>query len=162
MLAAYDWLRDQMKRRIPGYEGHYPWWGYEHFLDLRFYRWHVGEYGVRLVRLGLAVPRERVLASAYGAWHCVLNRGYLPASLVWEEYEQALDAWEAEVRSHGSDDRQNPLPEPWESQMRASWERIFDVEARRPRETIQVTFERLDYADVVDVTEFTSHRKRDW
>ena len=70
---AYDWMREQMAKRIPGYTGHYPWWAYEHFLDLRFYRWHTPPYGKRLVRLELAVPRVQVLLSAYGADSDILN-----------------------------------------------------------------------------------------
>ena len=163
MLAAYDWLREQMTRRIPGYTGHYPWWAYEHFLDLRFYRWHTPPYGQRLVRLELAVPKEQVLLSAYGAWHCVLNRGYLPKAVVWEDYEREWHAWEAEAKEagveieiHGNRTPIIPYPEPWETQLQASWEHIFNVEARRPNETIQATFERLELAQVVKVTEFTS------
>lgn len=33
----YDWMREQMASRIEGFSGHYPWWAYEHFLDLRRY-----------------------------------------------------------------------------------------------------------------------------
>lgn len=159
--AAYDWMRQQMARRIPGYAGHYPWWAYEHFLDLRFYRWHTRPYGKRLIRLELAVPREQVLLSTYGEWHCVLNRGYLPASLVWEDYERELDTWEEEAARHGVNVHGHaPFVEPWETQLQASWERVFEVEERRPKQTIQATFERLELGDVVKVTEFTSMPER--
>jgi hypothetical protein len=159
---AYDWLRVQMAHRIPGYGGHYPWWAYEHFLDLRFYRWHTPRRGVHLVRLELAIPKEQVLLSAYGSWHCVLNRGYLPEAIEWEDYERELDAWEDQAKqsgvevSGGSKKGFIPYPEPWEEQMKASWERVFDIEARRPTETIQATFERLELTQVVKVTEFNS------
>lgn len=104
MMVAYDWMREQMAKRIPGYSGHYPWWAYEHFLDLRFYRFY-GIPGVRKVRLGLAIPRKQALLSAYGSWHDVLNRGYLPQALAWEEAEQELDGWEQDLLSHGIDSR---------------------------------------------------------
>ena len=157
---AYDWLRPQMQKRIPGYAGHYRWWAYEHFLDLRFYRWNIGEYGERLVRLELAVPQEKVLLSAYGAWHTVLRRGYLPESL--KEWERELDAWNAQAYGNIPffEQRYFPLADPWAAQLHQSWERIFDVDARRPEETIQANFERLEYADVVKVTEFVSQWKR--
>jgi len=157
---SYDWLRKQMARRIPGYTGNYPWWAYEHFLDLRFYRWHHPSGSERMVRLGLEIPCEQVLLSGYESWHCVLNRSYLPRSVVWEEYEQEWDAWNDEaskygVRTGSRGPSDQPFPEPWESQIQASWENIFDVDIRRPGETIQATFERLELVHVVHATEFT-------
>jgi len=33
---AYDWMRAQMGRCLPHYDGHFPWWGwYSHCPDLR-------------------------------------------------------------------------------------------------------------------------------
>ena len=163
ILPAYDWLRKQMAKRIPGYAGHYPWWAYEHFLDLRFYRWVIGSYPERLMRLELAIPTDQVLLSAYGSWHSVLGRDYLPQALVWEDYERESDAWEeaAGIKWHFALQVPNVLyPEPWETQMQTSWERVFDVDARRPRETIQATFERMDLTDVIKVTEFTAMPER--
>ena len=79
----------------------------------------------------------------------------------WEDYERELDAWQEEAVRHGVDVYgHNPFVEPWETQMQASWQRIFDVEERRPTETIQATFERLELGDVVKVTEFTSMPER--
>jgi len=154
---AYEWMRVQMAQRIPGYAGYYPWWAYQHFLDLRFYRWHTAPHGQRLMRLELAVPEKQVILSAYGAWHSVLGGEYLPEAVAWEDAEQELNAWQ-EARTHQNlnRDERDPRCDPWKTQMQASWERIFDVEARRPTETIQATFECLKLAEVVKVTEFTS------
>lgn len=148
----YDWMRVQMRRRLPGYSGHYPWWAYEHKPDLR----HQNTCGSELhVRLELAVPLERVLLSAYGAWHFVLNPSYLPHSADDAGFERESDAWDAELEQHGIDPyRRRPLPEPWHSRMTASWERIFDVDELRDTNTIQACFERLDLVDVVKVTTF--------
>ena len=159
---AYDWLRGQMQKRIPGYANHYPWWAYEHFLDLRFYRWHTGQFGQRRVRLELAVPKEKVLLSAYGDWHTVLSRGYLPEALDWDAYEREWDAWDAQAYGNVPflEKRYFPLAEPWQTLLEQSWERIFDVNARRPTNTIQANFERLELSDVVSVTAFTSRRNR--
>jgi hypothetical protein len=145
-----------MAKRIPGYSAHYPWWAYDHFLDLRSYRWTTPP-GTRLVRLELAVPREQVLLSTYGSWHCILGRRYLPASLDSDDYVTAAHAWEIEATRNGVNvNGVQPLAEPWETQLRASWERIFDVDKLRARDTIQATFELLKLGDVVKVTEFTS------
>src|SRR5580692_7544603 len=58
---AYDWMREQMSKRVPGYTGGYPWWGYEHFLDLRAYRWLHGTSGAKMVRIELAIPPGQAL-----------------------------------------------------------------------------------------------------
>ncbi len=149
---SYDWTRGQMHRRLPGYGGRYPWWAYTHKPDLRRYKPGTG----RMVRLELAVPPERVLLSAYGAWHSVLNLWYLPQAMDDEGYERESDAWEEELKRHGLNPcRSHPLPEPWHSRMTASWERIFDVEDLRETNTVQACFERLDMEDVVRLTVFT-------
>lgn len=154
LREEYDWMRRQMHRRMPGYKGHYPWWAYDYNLDLRSFRYQV--YGGRQVRLELAVPSERVLFSAYGAWHCVLNRFYLPHAVDEEGYEREQNAWDTELKGRGLDAyRGEALPEPWQSRMVASWDRIFDVEELRDTNTIQACFERLDLRDVVKITEFT-------
>ncbi len=156
--VAYEWLRTQMAKRIPAYAGNFPWWAYDHFLDLRFYRWHHGKQGERLVRIELAVPKEKVLLSAYEDWHCVLNRYYLPEALDSEARDRESDAWEAEAYGDIPLLEQNwvRLAKPWKTQLQESWERIFDVDARRPSNTIQANFERLELADVVKVTKFTA------
>ena len=159
--ASYNWMRGQMHRRLPGYGGRYPWWAYEHKPDLR--RRHTDDPG-RFVRLELAVSPERVLLSAYGAWHYVLNPMYLPQAVDDEGYEREGDTWKEELKRHGLDPyRSHPLPDPWHSRMIASWERIFDVDDLRATNTIQACFECLDLADVVKVTFFTPpiHQQRD-
>jgi hypothetical protein len=99
----YDWLREQMALRVPGYGGRYPWWGYDYKLDLRTQRYASGNPGERYVRLELAVPQQQVLFSAYGAWHCVLNRWYLPYTTDPEGYERETDDWDAELAAAGID-----------------------------------------------------------
>lgn len=145
--ASYDWMRVQMRRRLPDYAGHYPWWAYEHKPDLR----HQNACGTELhIRMELAVPPERVLLSAYGAWHSVLGPSYLPHSAELTECRRESDAWDDELEQHGLDPYQSrSLPEPWQSRMTVSWERIFDVDDLRDSNTIQACFERLDLADVV-------------
>lgn len=155
--SSYDWLCEQMARRISGYSGHYPWWAYEHFPDLRFYRHHYGTKYPRLLRMELNVDPETVLLSGFDAWHYVLNRWYLSPHGEHDDEDQETEEWHRRVEARGINPyHTDPLPEPFETEMRASWENIFDVEARRPTETVQAVFETLNFADVVKITEFTS------
>jgi hypothetical protein len=155
-LPLYDWMREQMAGRLAGYQGHYPWWAWSRPKpDLR--RWYSRCYptGTPCVRLELAIPRERVLLSNESTWIVVLNRWYL--ALTGTEDEQ----WEAELAAQNLDPLASSLPEPWHSRRLASWERIFDLEALAAggswsTDRVQATFERLELADVVEVTEFTT------
>ena len=157
MLEAYDWLREQMYVRIPNYDGGYPWWAYTHFLDLRFYRFQQRPPNNINVRIELAIPREKVLLSAYGDWHCVLNRTFCPYDDSEEGYEIEFERWVDEAKSVGVNVfNACPLPEPWECNLRTSWSNIFDVEPRSVGRTVQGTFEKLELAEVVSVRMFTS------
>ncbi|MBC7099393.1 DUF3841 domain-containing protein [Candidatus Bipolaricaulota bacterium] len=144
---AYDWMRAQMKRRILGYRGHYPWWGWHSPRpDLRR-SGHLPR-GTQGVCLELELDPHEVLLSDFDVWHVVLNRGYL--ALGEDEEEEWYQRLEAAV----PDSRIRPLPEPWWSDMLSSWERIFDLEALaaseywRGERYIQATFEVLRLADV--------------
>jgi len=166
MRPAYDWMRQQMALRLPNYQGHYPWWAHNFCLDLRRWRWHTSSSSEWFVRIELNIPTQHVLLSSYSAWDCVLSRAYLPAAVEWEDYERAIDQWWAELEQAGIEVQIGiktpcvPYPEPWESRMKTSWERIFDVEARQSSDIIQATFEKLQLADVVKVTKFRSERGR--
>ncbi len=145
-------MREWMADRLPDYEG--LWWAYDYRLDLRSFRYQVG-LGPH-VRLGLAVPTERVLLSAYGLWHSVLGRTYIPDTQGEEEWEWTSEAWDGELRRHGINPfGDEPLPEPWRSRLEESWDHIFAVEELRATNTIQACFERLDLADVFEVTKFS-------
>lgn len=158
----YDWMCSQMLRRIFGYQGHDPWWAYDYPVDLRSYRYHAGSPGERMVRLELAVPWEQVLLSAYGSWHYVLSQDYLPQASDEEAFWQENDTWELERQALVREGKDWMMLEPYRTRVMRSWERIFDVEELRAKETIQATFEVLRLADVVSVTEFTvAHRKSD-
>jgi hypothetical protein len=147
----YAWMLTQMQIRLADYGGHYPWWAYEHRPGLNSHS-QPGDW----VRIELAIPRDKVLLSAYGAWHYVLNGWYLPHSVEDGAYERENDLWEDDLRAHGLDRWAGlRLPEPWRSRMIASWDRIFDVGDLHDTNTIQACFERLDIQDVVAVTFYT-------
>ncbi len=155
MLAAYNWLCNQMALFDEKYKGNYPWWGYTHFLDLRRYRDFYYHHGTRSVRIELALATERVLLSSYSDWELVLVRNLIHTNDNGEyEYEE-YDNWHDGLIESGKQTN-NPYPEPWESQMLASWERIFEVDTRYRGHIIQANFEELRLKDVVQVTEFTS------
>ena len=145
---AYDWMRDQMQRRIPGCGGHYPWWGWHSPRpDLR-QSGHLLR-GTQGVRLELELEPSQVLLSDFDAWHVVLNRGYLALS------EDEDEAWYRRFEVAVPNRWAWPPPEPWHSDILTSWERIFDLETlatsdywgEGPR-YIQATFEVLRLADV--------------
>lgn len=145
---AYDWMRAQMERRIPGYGGHYPWWGwYSPRPDLRQSGYL--PRGTHGVRLELELDPAQVLLSDFDAWHVVLNRGYLALS------EEEDEAWYRRFAMAVPDRWVWPPPEPWFSDIINSWERIFDLEALATSDDwgagprfIQATFEPLRLADV--------------
>lgn len=154
-LPQYDWMREQMAQRLPGYRGHYPWWAwFRPKPDLRRWGRWMHPPGTPFVRLELALEPGRVLLSVEPAWVMVLNRGYIGID------RADYIAWDAGVEEAGIDDLKWPLPEPWQTRVVSSWERIFDVEALTQgdewSDAVQATFERLDLADVVAVTEFAA------
>jgi len=151
---AYDWMRAQMQRRIPGYGGRYPWWGWHSPRpDLRR-SGHLPR-GTPGVRLELWLDPAQVLLSDFDAWHAVLNQGYLALS------EDEDEAWYRRFEAAVPDRWAWPPPEPWHSDIFASWERIFDLEALAASDDwaagpryIQATFEALRLADVRRHTHF--------
>lgn len=153
---AYDWMRGQMQRRIPGYGNHYLWWGwYSPRPDLRQSA-HLPR-GTRGVRLELALAPSQVLLSDFDAWHVVLNHGYLALS------EEEDEAWYQRFEAAVSDRLAWPPPEPWYSEILHSWERVFDLHALAASDYwdvgtrhIQATFETLRLADVRQRTLFVA------
>jgi uncharacterized protein YjbI with pentapeptide repeats len=151
---AYDWFRQQLKERMPHYEGHYPWWAW-HGKKPPIWGDTFQDRGALTVRLELQLPSYRVLLSDFLAWSNVMVRNYI----AFTRDEQ--DAWEVELEQY--DLVMAPYPEPWRTRLETSWERIFALLRLRegnlwPVSSIQATFERLDLADVVEVTHFRSHR----
>lgn len=152
---AYEWMAAQMRDRLPGCVSPYPWWAwYRPKPDLRSWHARFSRPGIRRVRLELAVPRESVLLSNGSAWLSVVDRQYL-----WLDSADCAN-WEAEIEREGIDEVAWPLPAPWGDRVAASWERVFDFEALAAggswSDAVQATFDRLDMAHVVAVTEFTT------
>jgi hypothetical protein len=118
---AYEWLQSQLAKRLSCYTGHLPWWVYCQKPDLRRHR-HALRSGVVGVRLELEVSEASLLTFPSWAWHQVFCEDYL--ALTREEYDQ----WMAGLRRACPDEDVWPPPEPWRSQVEASWERLFSAE----------------------------------
>lgn len=147
-IPDYNWMIQQLKVRLPNYQGHFPWWAYyNNKPDLRSWRYYFPNG--HAVCLELQLPSERVLLSDYETWHCVLSGQYLALNKTEDE------AWEAQYYSNSASS------EPWKEVITQSWERIFDVESLRggglwPAMTLQACFEELNWSDIISVIELRS------
>jgi Domain of unknown function (DUF3841) len=148
--AAYAWLCEQYRRRIPGGSGapHLWFWA-------RTTRQHLVETA-RLNRgsvlLTCRVPAERILLSLFDEWHAVLNRFELgPYDETEAEIDARIEEWEALDRAHGLDGV--PVTE-WPAHLRErmtrSWEHAFDVACSPRRCVVQGVTEALYAHAVVD------------
>jgi hypothetical protein len=165
-LWAYDFMREQMAQRLPGYEGHYPWWAWRHPKpDLRtWYPHNCFLPGTHATRIELAIPADRVLLSNETAWWYVIQPNYLSAGGADLEDSgfESTAAEEAAGEEKWNRCLEWPLSAPWQFRVVPSWGRVFDLEAmeRQCGNAVQATFERLELADVVAVTEFTAREIR--
>lgn len=160
--AAYDWMRDQMRRRIPGSSGNYPIWLWAKIRrrDLidsvrRDTRRHPGS-----ILVTCRIPRNRCLLSHFDDWHHVLNAWpYIDCAepttdAELAEYERRLDQAYAE---HEARLEQAGLPatapiEDWPADLRAqcdaSWEAILDVTRYPASSCWQACVDTLQATDV--------------
>ncbi len=118
--SAYEWLADQLKRRLPGYTGKIPilaW--YEKPKNLEFGYLPPGTRGVCIK---CQIPVERVLSINSEGWLTVLNQWHLPLArdelLIFEGINVGI----------GSFDNLEPLQQ---QVVVDSWDRIFDVTAMK-------------------------------
>ncbi|RYD68580.1 MAG: DUF3841 domain-containing protein [Verrucomicrobiaceae bacterium] len=107
----YDWMRDQMRFRVPSYSGDYPVWAYLRRPNMR----QTPVFQSPTVKLVADVPRQRMLISDYDRWHTCLNNGYCADT---EEEDEAVDRLRAE-KGFGRTAR--------DAMSLKSWERIFDL-----------------------------------
>lgn len=133
-IPPYDWMRDQMRQRLPGYQGGYPWWGLAEPTSDELHHW-AGHGHL----LELDIPDELVLISHYDAWYCVLNNWNCALT---EEEDAEFDAkWD-----NASD------PERMAA-IQDTWQRIFDYQTLSKttiwRESYrQACFEKLRLQDL--------------
>jgi hypothetical protein len=116
---SYPWLAQQLKERLPQYPGTIPWWAYCEKPDLRWVR-HRRHEGERQVRLELEPRAGTFLTYPLSAWDTVFCGQYLSFA------RQEHDEWVQAMRRAVPDEDAWPLPEPWRTQLEASWLRLFD------------------------------------
>lgn len=158
---AYRWMSEQMRLRLPPNPSRFPLWGW--------YRWQgvsrcrpdlrcAGHLERRVpgVRIEVDLPDSTVLLSDFGAWHCVLNRSFLPLN------DSEDDALAAELETEGVDHRW-PYPEPFRSRVVSSWQHIFDMDAGdadcwgpSSGRSLQATFWELTLSQVRRFDAFTA------
>lgn len=156
LQAAYEWMRAQLIKRIPGYGGGWPvwlWvgWGKKRKRpDLRA-RWLLPS-GTKGMRIELIVPQCQVLISDFNLWHCVLNNAYCG----WTEIEQ--EGW------YRREDSANVPVQILQAEKVKSWERCFDLTTPRDIDwlgnkdevTLQGCIEAIHLTQVTNVTPFTA------
>jgi len=162
---AYRWLQSQLVNRLSAYRGHLPWWAYCRKPDLRRHR-HLRPKGATEVRLELEIRDEHVVRFPCWAWQRVFCEDYLATNQ--EEYE----TWIRESREAIPDEDTWPLPQPWQSRLEGSWERLFSPElpvmdwdkascwSLTP--CVEAVLEQLRLADVRHVTFFTGSFHHDY
>jgi hypothetical protein len=129
-MAAYAWMREQMAARIgpPPEPDGYPVWAWYRYAgekkprpDLRC-GGHLCR-GVRGVRIEIECAPETVLLSDFSEWHAVLSHRYIAAS------EAEADAFDDERLIANRVWHNSCASRPdFVARIRASWERIFDLE----------------------------------
>lgn len=70
----YDWMKTQMKLRLPNYNGEQPIWLWPKKPDMR----STGHFhgNTRCVRITVELDEKDVLMSDFEEWHIVLNNGF--------------------------------------------------------------------------------------
>jgi len=133
---AHRWLAEQLAQRAPGYGGRLPWWLHTAFKS----SWSKSPPAERArnaeVLLEFECDRSRVCTIPSWAWEQVFLGRYLALSHADEL------CWRRDLRRAGVardaggtwlDAQPIPLPEPFETRRRRSYERLFDptLPARR-------------------------------
>lgn len=138
---AYKWMIEQMKARLPNYNGEYPIWLWVKKPDMRSTGHFVG--GTKCVRLTLDLDEEDVLISDFERWHIVLNDSYCS-----DNEQEDNDFYNGNLQISKEQ----------------SWERIFDLHREVDTEWtgnnnwLQGTTGRI-YLDRVKKVEYFTTRK---
>lgn len=157
---CYEWLLEQLPKHISGYGNHYPWWAYCVRPDLRAQR-HYHTLGERFVLMELELPKDRVLTFPFWAWDLIFRGQYLSVD------RQESEDWENRLRVAVPDEDVYPYPEPWRSELVASWRRLFEPNLpdwawswldEPPPSKREAVFEVLDRQYVRRVTSFIGTR----
>jgi hypothetical protein len=121
----YSWLVWQLRDRITDSRGYLPWWAYCTRPDLRWVQ-HSRRLGSQEVLLEFDAPDGSFVAFPCWAWQEVYGGNFL--ALSGAEHR----AWEERLKQAGVTEDDWPLPEPFQTELEASWRRLFspDLPAR--------------------------------
>lgn len=124
----YSWLAWQMRSRLADSRGGLPWFAYAARPDLRWVR-HARPEGEENLLLEIEAPDGAAIVFPCWAWHDVFCQQYL--ALNGTDHRD----WHRRVRETVGViywDHEGRLPEPLQSELEASWARLFheDLPAR--------------------------------
>lgn len=109
---AYDWMRKQMRERIPGYRGRYPIWAWHDKMPRkRDYADH-DPSEPQQVRIKFRAAPGAVLLSSFDAWHAVLNYWFIGPEDMADVYMEL---------------RREELTPEMAARLEASWRHVFDI-----------------------------------
>ena len=161
---SYEWLIEEMKKRVPVYSGHYPWWAWTTRPDMRWETWQATE-GQNFSLIELELPMNQVCLTDFDLWNCILNGNFVPLS------EADDEAWNAEWEGRFGEKywKRDDVPvldlQERDARKMASWIRIFNWD-RPERDPVywgdvilQATFETLDRRTVKRVSHHKGRRK---
>jgi len=115
----YEWLAAGLRHNSSGFDGGWPWWLRCDEPDLTRLRKAALPGGREQACIELRLPEERCLTFPLWVWETIYTGHYL--ALDREEF----DGWYRRLRSAVPRPEDRPLPEPWRSQLEASWQRMF-------------------------------------
>jgi hypothetical protein len=134
----YNWMMEQMKLRLPNYNGEYPIWLWTEKPDLRQRHMNKGEKGVLLE---VNINENNVLLSDFMIWNAVLNDAFL---YIDEKEKKDYEEGKSLITKE------------------QSWERIFDFELLKTMtgwthlDKIHGVASRIDVGNIKLVKEFVS------
>lgn len=158
---GYDWMRDQMNKRIgpPTNANQYPIWGWYQATDVSKKKPDLRESGYLPrgtvgYRIEIEKDTKDVLLSDFELWHTPLcYRKYIANS------EEESIAFEKEF---GNTDLKE-LSQLIKDKIKISWEKVFDMDFDVPyfalpfeEKIIQATFWELKLKDIIKVDKFTA------
>lgn len=144
-LEEYNWMMEQMKKRLVNYNGEYPIWLWIKKPDMRSTGHFVSN--TMCVRLTIDLGDEDVLVSDFDDWHSVLNDGFCADNE--REYD---DYYLGKLKMSKEE----------------SWERIFELNRNRDpewhgtRRDLQGVTGRVELSKVVRVEHFVSRKQPKW
>lgn len=172
LRKSYRWLMGEMRTRIPSYSGRFPVWAWaQPKPDLRR-SCHLPS-GAEGVRIEFEVPADRVILSDFDAWHHVLSGDLVPLSGIESNaWHAEWEEWTAQEKNQFSRAERRERPTFYDvhrDRIRASWPRIFDLDAmaclmRDPdwgcgpdhTQFVQAVLEEIYLDEVIRVTPFVA------